>query len=355
LKEGLDELRVAVPRSKPDISLPADIVEEIIRIDGLDNIEIPSTITISPATDATAFKENLKDKIANYLVGQGFVEILTNSITNSKYFSESVLETAVKMINSLSADLDILRPSMLETGLETLAYNLNRKNNHLQCFEMGKTYNSTAPGAYTETEHLALYFTGSNQEDHWHQKSLAFDIYKAKGVAAAIVQLCGLQSLQFGLVENEPNTLTLKVGKKEIGHVVAVDKNRLANFDIKQPVYYIDIDFGKLLQLANQKKITYKEVSRFPAMQRDLALVVNRNISFEAIDQQVRKTQLTKLQQVRLFDVFESDKLGADKKSMAVSFTFADEEKTLTDKEVDAMVSRLVQNFEKELGAEIRK
>ena len=161
--------------------------------------------------------------------------------------------------------------------------------------------------------------------------------------------------MQFQTVENQPNVLNIKVGKKEIGQVVSVDKKQLSNFDIKQAVYFIDIDFGKLLQLATQKKITYKEVSRFPTMQRDLALVVNRNISFEAIDQQVRKTQLAKLQQVRLFDVFESDKLGLDKKSMAVSFTFVDEEKTLTDKEVDGMVSRLVQNFEKELGAEIRK
>ena len=169
------------------------------------------------------------------------------------------------------------------------------------------------------------------------------------------MQLCGLQGVQFVAIENEPNTLSLRVGKKEIGQVLEVDKKRLANFDIKQAVFYIDIDFGKLLSLASQKKITYKEVSRFPTMQRDLALVVGRNISFEAIDQQVRKTQLAKLQQVRLFDVFESDKLGADKKSMAVSFTFVDEEKTLTDKEVDGMVTRLIQNFEKELGAEIRK
>jgi phenylalanyl-tRNA synthetase beta chain len=126
-------------------------------------------------------------------------------------------------------------------------------------------------------------------------------------------------------------------------------------FDIKQPVFYIDINFARLLELASQKKITYKEVSKFPAMQRDLALVVDRNLSFDLIDQQVRKSNLSKLQQMRLFDIFESDKLGVNKKSMAVSFTFVDEEKTLTDKEVDGMVARLVQNFEKELGAEIRK
>lgn len=355
LKEGLDELRVAVPRSKPDISLPADIVEEIIRIDGLDNIEIPSTITISPATDQSALKENLKDKIANYLVGQGFVEILTNSITNSKYFSEETLQTSVKMINNLSADLDILRPSMLETGLETIAYNLNRKNNNLQCFEFGKTYASKGPGDYSEAEHLALYFTGVDQEESWHQKSRSLDIYKAKGMVAAILQVAGVGGLQLSLSEENADTIIIKAAKKELGSIVAVSPKQLGNFDIKQAVYFVDIDFVLLLKLVEQRKITYKEVNKFPAMQRDLALVVDRKITFDAIDQQVRKTQLTKLKQVRLFDVFESDKLGADKKSMAVSFTFEDDQKTLTDKEVDAMVGKLINQFEKELGAEIRK
>ena len=131
VREGQDELRVAVPYSKPDITIPADIVEEILRIDGLDNIEIPTTITISPAVEQMAINETLKDKLAGYLVGQGFIEIFTNSITNSKYFEETVLATAVKMINNLSEELNILRPSMLETGLESISYNLNRRNNHL--------------------------------------------------------------------------------------------------------------------------------------------------------------------------------------------------------------------------------
>jgi phenylalanyl-tRNA synthetase beta chain len=146
VKEGMDELVVAVPYSKPDISIPADIVEEVVRIDGLDNIGIPAAITISPAVDQMGLMEALKDKVANYLVGQGFVEIFTNSITNSQYFDEAVLTNSVKMINNLSAELDVLRPSMLETGLETIAYNINRKNHNLQLFEYGKTYSTTAPG-----------------------------------------------------------------------------------------------------------------------------------------------------------------------------------------------------------------
>jgi phenylalanyl-tRNA synthetase beta chain len=256
------------------------------------------------------------------------------------------------MLNNLSADLDILRPSMLETGLETIAYNLNRKSNNLQCFEFGKTYASNGPGEYSETEHLALYFTGSDQEESWHQKSRSLDIYKAKGMVAAIMQLAGISGLQLSLLDD---TILIKAGKKELGSIIAVSNKQLLNFDIKQAVYFVDIDFVALLKLVEERKIVYKEVNKFPAMQRDLALVVDRKISFDAIDQQVRKTQISKLKQVRLFDVFESDKLGADKKSMAVSFTFEDDQKTLTDKEVDAMVSKLIQQFEKELGAEIRK
>jgi phenylalanyl-tRNA synthetase beta chain len=140
IQERQDELHIAVPYSKPDISIPADIVEEVLRIDGLDNIEIPASITISPAVEQIGFKEALKDKIAEYLVGQGFVEILTNSITNSKYFDEQVLSHTVKMINNLSADLDVLRPSMVETGLEAIAYNINRRKANLQFYEFCKTY-----------------------------------------------------------------------------------------------------------------------------------------------------------------------------------------------------------------------
>ena len=161
--------------------------------------------------------------------------------------------------------------------------------------------------------------------------------------------------MQLHLSEENPDTILIKAAKKDLGSIVIVSNKQLASFDIKQSVYFVDFDFVLLLKLVEQRKITYKEVNKFPAMQRDLALVVNRSISFDAIDQQVRKTQLSKLKQVRLFDVFESDKLGADKKSMAVSFTFEDDQKTLTDKEVDAMVGKLINQFEKELGAEIRK
>ncbi len=355
VREGLDELRIAVPYSKPDITIPADIVEEILRIDGLDNIEIPSTITISPAVEQLGMKESLKDKIADYLVGQGFIEIFTNSITNSKYFDETVLATTVKMINNLSVDLDVLRPSMLETGLETISYNINRRNYNLQLFEYGKTYFTEEVGKYAEEEHLCLYTTGANQEDAWQIKSRQQDFYRIKGLATALLALCGLDGIVFSKSEQAGLVLDIFHGKLLLGNLLEVNQQKLQRFDIKQPVFVLDIQFAKLLKAVTKNKITYKEVNKFPVIQRDLAMVVNSATTYETIENSVKKVKLNKLSNMRLFDVFESEKLGADKKSMAISFTFSDDEKTLTDKEVDAMVSKLIQGFETELAAEIRK
>lgn len=355
LHEDIDELRIAVPYSKPDISIPADIVEEVIRIDGLDNIEIPTSITISPAVEQQGLKESLKDKIAGYLVGLGFVEILTNSITNSNYFTTEVLDSSVKMMNNLSVELDVLRPSMLETGLETVSYNLNRRNQHLQLFEFGKTYAATAVGSYQEEEHLCIYLTGQAHEAGWREKPGSFDIYHGKGIVQAVLQLTGLNDIRFQTAENNTAVLEVYHGKKLLGIVTEVDRKKASAFDIKQTVVFVDLNYQSVVKSVNKQKIVYKEVNKFPVMQRDLAMVLNRTTTYGAIEDVVQKLKLPRLKDMRLFDVFESDKLGVGKKSMAISFTFVDEEKTLTDKEADAMVSKLVQALEKELGAEIRK
>jgi phenylalanyl-tRNA synthetase beta chain len=354
IKEGMDELWVAVPFSKPDISLPADIVEEIIRIDGLDSIEIPSTIIITPAVNELGVKENLKEKIATYLVGLGFSEIMTNSITNSKYYNEEVLGSSVKMINSLSAELDVMRPSMLETGLEAISFNINRRNSNLKLFELGKTYHQKDTGKYSEKEHLCLYITGADHEDSWKEKASESDIYQAKGMASAILTLAGLGDAKFEKPEGS-TAIELIHSKQKLASLQAVGRKQLQEFDIKQQVFYIDFNFDVLLKLFERNQVTYKEISKYPAVTRDLAMVVNSNTTYEALESTAKKLKLSRLQDIRLFDVFESDKLGKDKKSLAVSFTFLDEEKTMTDKEIESMVNKLIQGFEKELGAEIRK
>ncbi|MEJ7828237.1 MAG: phenylalanine--tRNA ligase subunit beta [Segetibacter sp.] len=357
INQGSGEITVAVPFSKPDISLPADIVEEILRIDGLDNVEFPGSMTVTPSADENVLKETLREKIAGYLTGQGFHEIVTNSITNSQYYNEDELRSSVKMINNLSAELDVMRPSMIETGLEIISYNINRKNRDLQLFEFGKTYRVSGIENYEENEHLSFYITGQNSSDSWKSKSADNDFYRAKGLAKAILQLCGLELSALAQVQENNFSIgtTASVANKRLVTVAEISSDKLKAFDIKQPVFFVDIDWLFLLQLAAGKTITYKEVSKFPPVQRDLALVVNKNITFNTVENTIQQLRLNKLQEVQLFDIFESEKLGADKKSLAISFTFMDEEKTLTDKEIDNMINRIVESFENELSADIRK
>lgn len=357
IKEGIDEIRLAVPYHKPDISLPADIVEEIVRIDGLDNVEIPETITISPAVEKEYLQESYKEKVAGYLVGQGFNEIMTNSITNSAYFSEAELKTTVKMLNNLSAELNIMRPSMLETGLESIAYNLNRKNNNLLFFEFGRTYRTNGSGKYSETEHLCLYLTGNTHEDGWRNKGQKTDFYLLKGITAGILQLLNATIKDFNPLQNGKFETGLEgsIGSEVVLQLGIVSKKILAKFDIKQPVFFALFNWQEIMTSKEGGKNLFKEIPKFPSVHRDLAVVVSKQLPYETIENTVLKMKLGKLLDMRLFDIFESEKLGTDKKSLAISFTFLDEEKTLTDKETDDWMNRIIQVFEKDLKAEIRK
>ncbi|MBC7511822.1 MAG: phenylalanine--tRNA ligase subunit beta, partial [Ferruginibacter sp.] len=357
IKEGMDDIRVAVPFSKPDICLPADIVEEIMRIDGFDNVEIPSVISISPAVETLAHEASYKEKIAGWLIGAGFNEIFTNSITNAAYYSETVLQTTVKMINSLSAELNVMRPGMMETGLESIAYNLNRRNSDLQFFEFGKTYRTTEIGKYEEQQHISIYITGKKNTDGWKGKGDKADFYFAKAVCEKIAVLLGISITAYTIEADDKlhSCVKAKVKNEVIATIGTINKTVLERFDIKQPVLYADIDWDKVIALNKKLQISYTEIAKFPAVQRDLSMVVDKAVKYEQLEKATWAAKVNKLTAVNLFDVFESEKLGAGKKSMAVSFTFLDEEKTMTDKDIDVMMSRIVTCYEKELHAEIRK
>lgn len=358
VKASTEDIVVTAPFSKPDIHLPADIVEEIMRIDGLDNVEIPNAITISPSVETNRNKHIYREKVANYLVGLGFNEIFTNSITNAAYFDEQELSTAVKLLNNLSADHNIMRPSMLQTGLEAIAHNLNRKNNDLRFFEFGKTYSTQGPGKYSEHEHVCLYITGQVTEDAWKGKGIAADIFNLKGVVARILQLTGISKAAFApitSVGNLVNTLQVTINKDVVVTLGVVTPQELKRFDIKQPVFYADIDFELLLKHISATSIKAKELPRQLPVRRDLAMVVPKSLPFADVENAVKKVKLDKLQSIQLFDIFESEKLGADKKSLAVSFTFLDEEKTPTDKDIDGMMNKIMNALETTLQAEIRK
>lgn len=356
LSESATGFRVSVPFSKPDISLPADLVEEVMRIDGLDNIEIPSKIAISPALSAQPDAESVKEKIADYLAGNGFNEIFTNSITNSKYYTPEVLEHAVKMMNSLTVELDIMRPSMLETGLESISHNLNRKNDDLLFFEFGKTYQVLEKG-YGENNHLALYLTGKQTGETWMHAAKPVDFYYLKGFVINILKQLGYK--QFIWAESTEAGLQpaweIKVKNQVVVTLGGVPTAKLKQFDIKQPVWYAIFNWDKILGLLQKSDNFYKEIPRFPAVRRDLALVLDKQVKFAAVEAAARSVKSGLLQQVNLFDVFESEKLGANKKSYAVSFTFLDAQKTLTDKEIDSVMEKLIKTFETQLQAEIRK
>ena len=357
VKEGVDEMWVNVPFSKPDISLPADLVEEVMRIDGLDNIEIPSTISIAPSNDSTSQSNLLREKVAGMLTGIGFYEIFTNSITNSAYFDEATLSQSVKMINSLSADLDIMRPSLLPTGLEVIAHNINRKNASLPLFEFGKTYRKEADASYTEAKHLAIYTTGDVAQTAWNKKAAKADYYILKSACEKVFAATGLSNVSYEPTSNPDFEMAAEVKIKHIvvGIVGSIAEKRNKAFGIKQPVYVAHLHWDAIIDSIENKGFKYEEVSKFPTVQRDLALLLDKDVTYARVEKTAASLKLSQLQYIRLFDIFESEKLGAGKKSMAVNFSFGDFNKTLTDVEIDEMMTKLIAACEKQLGAEIRK
>jgi phenylalanyl-tRNA synthetase beta chain len=371
IKDGIDELWVSAPYHKPDVLLPADVVEEILRIDGLDNVEIPDRVLISPSVEQYYIKEANKEKLSSYMVGLGFDEIMTNPITNSKYFPTEELPGMVRMLNSLSADLDVMRPSMLETGLQVIAYNLNRKNPDIKFFEFGKSYHKISTTSYKETDHFCFYLSGNKTEMGWKNKPVQSDFYLLKGIAEKIFKLLGLQVNEYQLSENPKfeSGLKGKLNDEVVIEAGIVHKKVLANFDIKQPVFFAELNWqllsesknkGVTTEADNLTKTEYtgiqvREIPKFPAVQRDLAIVLPGQIKYEDVRSSIQRTALPSLHDIKLFDIFESEKLGAGKKSMAINLTFMDEEKTLTDKEVDTWMNKIIGAVEKDLNAEIRK
>jgi phenylalanyl-tRNA synthetase beta chain len=238
-----------------------------------------------------------------------------------------------------------------------VAYNLNRKNNDLQFFEFGKTYHTNEPGKYTEEQHLSLYFTGKRNADGWKSKGERADFYFIKGVIEKIMALLGIKNTGFNAEINDKleNCVIAKFKNDVVAVTGNVNKKTLTQFDIKQTVFYADINWDKVLELNKRQQITYTEIPKYPAVYRDLAIVIDKSLPYEQVEKATFGAKVSKLQSVKLFDVFENERLGADKKSLAVSLTFLDEEKTMTDKDIDAMMGKIIASYEKELNASVRK
>jgi len=351
-------LELQIPPFKVDVTREADIIEEVLRIYGFNNIPFPASLRFSLSNQVGVEKELVQNTLASQLAGGGFHEIMVNPITNSQYMQQNGLaDDMVTLLNSLNMGLDAMRTSTLFGGLESIAHNVNRRNLDLKFFEFGKTYHKTADGNYTEPEHLSLFVTGQANGESWKGKQTPSDFFLLKSQVEQILERLGESGFEPEYAESPvlEYGLQYRAGQKVLVSYGKVSKKLLKQFDIKQDVYYADLNWTQLLRRLNGRKTQYKEVSKFPGVRRDLALLLDKAVSYAEIEKIALREVKRTLKSVNLFDRYEDAKLGDNKKSYAVSFEFQDEGKTLTDKDVDKLVTRLIETYKNELGADIRQ
>lgn len=356
-RQNGDELELVVPPYRTDVKREADIVEEIIRIYGYDNIEISDRINAGFLADFPAKdSDKIKTIVGETLSANGFNEIITNSLTKPEYATLlGINEGQVTVLNKLSEDLGVLRQSLLFSGLEVIQHNINRKRKELKLFEFGKTY-FRKEREYKEYEKLVLYMTGSIHDESWVQKQTPVGFYDLKAEVGRILDRLNLNGVEYEVIQNQ--TLQYGLSGKIKGRELVVfglirDKLTKAA-DIRQAVWYAEFDAEALYKLYNGS-VVYSEVVKFPEVRRDLSLVIDKSVTFERVRALAEQKERKLLQSVNVFDVYEGANIGEDKKSYSISFTLQDREKTLTDEVIDKTMNRLIAAFESELDAVIRK
>lgn len=369
--EDENQIEILVPAYRVDVKRPCDVVEDILRIYGYNNVEIPlqlkGTLTIPTDEDRNRKYINL---ISEQLVGGGFNEILNNSLTKVSYYKDLnryTEETTVKILNPLSADLGVMRQTLLFGGLESIVRNVNRKNSNLRFFEFGNCYHYDESKkeadklikAYTQDQHLGLWITGKRVENSWAHPNEDASFYELKAYVENILVRLGLSLQAVTLEKGENNifedsiSIVTKAGKviAELG-VVAYKLTK--NMGITNEVFFADIYWDNLLKAVKKHVVEYKEISKYPAVSRDLALLVDKTVEFEQIKEIAYSTEKKLLKAVELFDVYEGKNLPEGKKSYAVNFILQDEQKTLNDKQIDSIMNKLIDNLTKRLNAELR-
>ena len=369
-KVSMDIVELEIPAYRVDVQRPCDVVEDILRIYGYNNVEIPTQLKSSLVIKGD---EDRKHKLANLvseqLVGEGFNEILNNSLTKAAYYeSESNGNpTLVRIMNPLSSDLNVMRQTLLFGGLESIQHNVNRKRQNLRFFEFGNVYtfdpekqnNDNPMQAYKEQYHAALWVTGKRVEGSWAHKNEDSTFYELSAYVENILRRIGLKP---GMTvrkksENDIFSSGLSIenrGGKKLVEMGIITKKLQKQFELDNPVYYAEMNWTALMKVIKKNEVLYTEISKFPAVSRDLALLVDNNVEFAQIEQIARQTEKKFLKKVELFDVYEGDKLPAGKKSYAVNFILQDEEKTMGDKQIDAIMQKLIANIKKQLNAELR-
>lgn len=373
LKEDNDGLDLEVPAYRVDVRRPCDVVEDILRIYGYNNVEIPSmlksSLTVKGDEDLEHKMENV---ISEQLVGEGFNEILNNSLSRVSYYEDDKLNAypwtkTVKVMNPLSVDLGVMRQSILFGGLESLARNINRKNSNLKFFEFGNTYcydeasrTEEAPiKAYKQFYHLGLWVTGNHVQGSWIHEDVKSSVYELKAYVLNVLRRLGLSAGEIVEVKSDNNifahALVLRTRNgKTLAEYGVLAYQLLKENGIEQPVFFADLNWTNLMKLALKHKIEFKEISKFPQVSRDLALLVDKGVEFAEIEKIAYQTEKKLLKKVELFDVYEGKNLPVGKKSYAVNFIIQDDNRTLNDKAIEAVMKKLVVNLKNKLGAELR-
>ena len=371
VNETEEGLSIVVPAYRVDVQRPCDVVEDILRIYGYNNVEIPTTlkscISIKGEVDKSVKLQNL---VSEQLVGCGFNEILNNSLTAASYYEGLETfkpENLVHVMNPLSADLNVLRGTMLFGGLESIEHNANRKNADLNFFEFGNCYHFNAEkknpekvlAAYSEELHLALWMTGKRVSNSWAHADEAASVFELKAHVLNIFRRLGVNTaaLVFGTLSDDIYAAAISVhtrGGKLVATFGVICKKLQKAFDIDNEVYYADLNWKELMKAIKNKSVSYSEISKFPAVKRDLALLIDKNVQFAEIEKIAFESEKKLLKSVELFDVYEGKNLEAGKKSYAVSFKLQDETATLNDKQIDKIMQKLIANLQNKLNAQLR-
>lgn len=345
---------LTIPTYRVDVSREVDVIEEILRVYGYNNIGFKEKLNASIAGSSRFENHRVQEVIGNGLAAMGFHEIMTNSLVQGDGHPPGTGE-GVRMLNPLSMDLSMLRTGMLASGLQTVAHNHNRQMTDLKLFEFGKTYHFLE-GAHTEKAHLALFVTGQRKADSWIAPSVRTDFYYLKGIVESIFQRLGIGELRSEPLDCPEFAEGLQYTRngKPLASFGSVHREKLKQFDLKQQVLHADFDWDALLSCVDQQNIGYREIPKFPEVTRDFALLLDQATPFQSVYDIAWETEKKLLKKVNLFDVYTGDSLPEGKKSYAVSFTLADPKKTLTDKQVDKIMGRFLERFQKELGAQLR-
>jgi phenylalanyl-tRNA synthetase beta chain len=350
-------LGLIIPSYRVDVQREIDVIEEILRVYGYNNINFTKKLNATVSNSARTEDHKVQNIIATQLNSLGFHEMMANSLTTPEYVGLSEMlkeEYNVMMLNPLSNDLSAMRQSLLFSGLEAVSYNINRRNSDLKLFEFGKTYHKL-PSGYVEPKHLTLFASGNRSEESWRNDQKPSDFFLFKGYVTAVLERLGINKIQ-----NKPATsdvfaegMAIACGNDILVEFGTVKKSILKYFDIKQEVFYADFNWNLILKLISTK-IKFTDIPKYPEVRRDLALLVDQSVAFDAIYSIARQTEKSLLKDINLFDVYEGKNLPEGKKSYAVSFTLQDNSKTLTEEQIDKIMNKLQKNMEIELGASLR-